>query len=517
MFQKSTSAAMTILALLLVSCVSDPSPQAQSSESGTLEKLVIAISEEPDYMDVTRSLASATRNWAGRNVAETLAVMNLESGEMEPLLAESWEQTEPRRWLIHLRTDVEFSDGSGMTSEDVASSINWGVDDKSASWANFYPTVEKATALDESTVEIATSEVDPVLDRRLSYLFVLPEETLREDFLSTELVGTGPYKLKSWQRGRSLVLERNDLYWGEEAAFESVEFLVRPEANVRVDMVRTGEAHIAIGVPPELADQVANLVSVPGGEVAGFMLNTVGQNEGSIMEDKRVRQAVSYAIDRQAIIDSVFGGLAEPAHCQFDTLDMRGTDPNLEDLPYDPERARSLIQEAGVEGSTVRITMMAPGLWLKSQEQTEATAGYLREVGLKPEITTLSYDRYLDANVALGEGENGPFDMVHVHGGNEYFESSMKTFNNMRSLSAGGGRWMIGDPQMDELARKASSETNPEERLEYMQAFWQRNCEEAYMLAIAVPQALYAVDERIAWQPRPDGVVYLSELEWNEP
>lgn len=516
---------LVALSLLLAACggggvtAADNDDTAADSdvedEGSVPDVLRIAIPGDAENLDVMRGVGTVTRSWIGPNVAETLASWDIETGEIVPLLAEAWEQVDDEQWEVTLREGVHFPDGREMNSQDAVDSINYGMSDDSSFYSTFYPTVEEAEVIDDYRFRLNLLEADPVLPRRLAFLSVVPSELLDEDTLATTLEGTGPYRVSEWRRGQSIRLERNPEYWGDPPQYDAVEFLVRPESGVRANALQAGEIEMAMLIDPEQADQVPQLVSVPGAEVAGFVFNSVGQGRDSITQDIRVRQALNHAIDRDAVVEGVFSGLAVLPQGQFNTQEMTGTDPDVQDFAYDPDLARELLEEAGVLGETIRIGVSV-GRHYKGQEVAEATAQFIRDVGMEVELDTLEHALWLETYRGNATGADNPYDLFSLFHANEFFESGMKTFDALRSMDAGGGFYLIADAEVDRLANEARNEADPDARLEAMQATWRKLHEESYLMTIAVAEFLYGTSDNINWQPRADEVLYLRDVVWED-
>lgn len=503
--------AFTLMALIAASC-QDTGTGSGGDETGTNLDLVIAIPAEPPSMDLMREASTVLYALVAPNIAEGLAYLDINGdGDVEPLLAESWEQVDEQTWRISLRDDVNFSNGDPMTAEDVAASINYGIGEDSSYYDTFYSTVEGAEAVDDTTVEVSLNQPDPIFYRRLPFLRVMPESALNPEDMVSHFEGTGPYVLAEWRRGQSILLERNDSYWGEEPSFETVEYIIRSDENVRVAAVAAGEADIAYQVSSEAEEQVPQLIASPGLEVAGFMLNGASQKPGgSVMADERVRVAVNHAIDRQAIADSIFDGRATLPKCQYNPSFFVGTNSDLVDYDYDPELAKNLISEAGAEGATIDIYTYVD--WQKAEELSEAVANYLTDVGLKPQLHPMQLDQWLEFYLAAAEDKDLPLDMMNLYHSNELFESTVKTFDTMLSVEGGGGRWLIADPELDSAIEEAKTAEDLSEREGNMQRVWEIFCGNADGLPIVVPDFLYAAGANIEWEPRLNAEIVVSEI-----
>lgn len=504
---KSLVALTTCLFLAASACASNNEATGDNNDSASDDTLRIIIQSDPDGMNLMKSSAGVTINQIGRNVGDTLAYQDVENDQILPWLATSWSQVDDLTWEVTLREGVKFHNGEEMTAQDAAASVTYAATPPDTFlWDTYYSIVTGAKATGDYTFEIMTSEPDPVLHKRLPFMYVLPEETLDDEFLAKEVVATGPYEFVSWQRGQNVVIKRFDDYWGDEKPeFETVEFLIRPDPGVGADALRAGEADIVTQLTAEDAQDVPQLIRIPGPEVAGFKLNVPGQKDGSIMEDVRVRQAVNHAVNREEVIESLYGGFATLPQGQFASQAMSGTDPSLQDYEYDPDKARELLKEAGVEGATVTIGN-AVGLFPKGEELTEVMAGYLSEVGLKPKIISNTATQWIDQHRLHAEG--GPAsDLFLLSASNPFYDSTMKSLGSILS-----GIFLVRDPEIQKLGTDALSEPDQDRRNELSQSIWRIIHDEAYMVAVVVPDSLYGVADGLDVHITPEESLYVTQI-----
>jgi peptide/nickel transport system substrate-binding protein len=504
--------AIGVLSLILAGCGGGG---ASGPASGPRpDTLVIAMPSAPSTLDPRKSVENPIDFSVANNVVEGLTYYDQEAKDIRPRLAESWQQEDATHWLVRLRQGVTFHDGSAMTSEDVVQSLRWSRDSQGSAYLASLSSVTDAEPDGEFGVRFTTKAPEPVLPSRLRYLWVLPSE-ITPEAANTRPVGTGPYSVSAYEPGRTLTLARYDGYWGErKGQFPSVEYVIRPEANVRVDALRAGEAQIALAVNQEQAEVVPKLLRADGLEVGGYLLNTVGQTSGSIMTDPRVREAVNMAMDRKTIIDTLWGGEATLPRGQYNPPFMTGTNPDLEDWPYDPDRARQLVREAGREGATVRIRLQTD-IWPKATELAQATVQYLGDIGLQAQLEVVDNPTWIEGYRGHAAGADTPYDMLLTFHGNTFLDSSMRSAVYMKSRAGGGGTWLVGDPELDTMVDAALAEADPALRVEKMQAAWKRGRDGANWVAVVVPNSLYGTAEQVQWTPRPDGFVLLNEIGWN--
>jgi peptide/nickel transport system substrate-binding protein len=478
--------------------------------ASTASDFTVAIKGEPPTLELMRQDDENLYKTIGPNVVETLAVHSLDGSEVKPLLATSWKAIDPKTWSIELRDGVTFSNGDPMTAEDVAASINYAVKDNGAYAINFLSTVDSAEAASDSEVTIHLNADDAIFEERLPFIYVMPKDVVANSD-TNKLVGTGPYEFDKWQRGTELTLKKNPDYWGDpKPAYDTVNFIFREEPTVRASEVQSGNADLAFELSPTSDGQVPQLVTAPGLNVSGYLLNQAGQRQGgSIMEDPKVREAVAHAIDRKSIVEKIYGVGATLANCEYVPSTFPGHSDDLTDPAYDPELAKSLVQQAGVEGATVDIAVKTS--WPNTQEVSQLIAEELTAIGLKPKLHPLTDDQFLDIYHGNPEGADAPYDMATLWHSNEFFTPVIKTFDAMKSIDAGGGIWTINSPALDQAIAAAVDAKDEETRDAAIQNVWKTGCDEVDYITIGTPANLYGVADGIKFSPRADGYLLIND------
>jgi peptide/nickel transport system substrate-binding protein len=209
-------------------------------------------------------------------------------------------------------------------------------------------------------------------------------------------VGTGPFMLKEWISGDRVVFVPNPNYWGSPPKVNSVTYKPVPEGAARAAMLRTGEADIAVKIPPE---EVRNLEGDPNINVlkldsmyqVSYELNNTKDNPP--LSNKMVRQALNHAVDKEAIVKTILMGLGAPMVSPFGPgINFRAT---FEPYRYDPEKAKKMLAEAGYPSGFKLILNTPNGRYMKDREVTEAVQGYLRAVGVQAEVKVWEWSPYM--------------------------------------------------------------------------------------------------------------------------
>ncbi|MBZ0307545.1 MAG: ABC transporter substrate-binding protein, partial [Anaerolineae bacterium] len=318
--------------------------------------------------------------------------------EIIPALAESWEFSEDGSQLTFtLREGVTFHDGSDLTSEDVVVSLNRLLDEEtgSATRSNLL-SIESIEAPDDYTVVLNLSLPDVPLVAALASAntAILPSELIEEGDPSTTTIGTGPFKLESWEAGEKTVLSANEDYWGDGPFVDGIEIRIMPDESEMMEAFRAGELDFAVFNDPLVATQ-------PLGDADATVNFTpaldyhVLQLRASVepLDKLEVRQAISCAIDRQQVINDaadgqgiVTGPLTIPLY-QIDLNDLLCYEQDL-------ERAKELMAEAGLEDGFTLEVIVATAEPPTAEAEAESIKSQLAELNIEVEIEVLPLDTY---------------------------------------------------------------------------------------------------------------------------
>lgn len=325
-----------------------------------------------------------------------------EEGVLEPLLAESITATSDNTYVIELKQGITFSDGSPFNAEVVKANLDWVLNADNGAAFRFLLVVAGQPAevevVDEYTVQITTAIPFAPLPAHLSHgalaMMALAELEQGADFMASNAIGTGPYVLQAWDRDEQVVLARNENYWGDAPAIDTVVFKVVKEDGARIVEIESGTVDVAVRVPPAdiprlEANPNIDVVITPGLRTIYIFFNVTEEP----FDDVRVRQAVNYAVDKQAIVESLFEGAALESRAPF-APPIFGY---AEQEPYtrDVERARALLAEAGVAPGTSVVLYHPTGRYIQDALVADAVRAQLREVGLEVELRTLEWPQYV--------------------------------------------------------------------------------------------------------------------------
>ena len=336
--------------------------------------VILAVPEEPPML--ASHDATATFSYpVMRNVTEALLNRDPKTNALVGELATKWEQTNPTTWRFTLREGVKFHDGTPWNAEAAADGINdmW-LRENRYRVRNFIGPELQATPVSEYVVDVVLESPDPLLPTRF-YFAPFHSPTARKerpDEYPLKPIGTGPYKFVEWVKGQHIKLEANPDWWGNTAAdnggaatIKDVSFVLRPEREVRTAMIQRGEADWARWVSRDQCNAAPQCQGSPTVETMYLRLDTMSPT----LADRRVREAIALAIDKEAIANGIMdGGEIASNMVRSHTF---GYNPELKPYPYDPERAKALIAEAKAAGVPVDapLTMLARrGAYFRSKK-----------------------------------------------------------------------------------------------------------------------------------------------------
>jgi peptide/nickel transport system substrate-binding protein len=427
--------------------------------------------------------------------------------KVQPWLARSYRMVDPRTWEFKLRDDVVFHNGENFTAEAVKFSIERFVDPKTKNiYAGNLKPVERVETPDPHTVRLVTAVPYPSLIANLAdFLLIASPKAFKEmgeDF-ARKPVGTGPYRFVEWVAGERLVVQAVDKHWTGGPWVEKIVWRTITEPAARVTALRTGDADLIANVPP------AQVSAVSGGGMQivrtaglGIMLLILNPAKGPL-SDKRVRQALNYAIDKEKIIRGLYAGAARPLNGPWSTIN-EGYDPSLPlPYPYNPDKAKQLLAEAG-HGSGLKLTLVTPnGRYLNDRQVAEAAAGDLRKVGVEMEVTPLEWGAVIKE---LQEKRADGFLLMQNNA--DTFQIASTCF----SSKIKGLPWQnYANPRVDALIEQVGQELNERERLGLFKELGRQLVEDAPWVFLHQQDDVYGVRDRVTgWKPKGDQIIYVT-------
>ncbi len=408
-------APLAALALALTACTAGssttPTPATGSGGStggASTEKITLGLIAEPANLDFTKTDGAAIPQALLVNVYEGLVKLD-QDGKIVPALATSWKVSDDHKtYTFELAPGAKFTNGAAFTADDAVFSINRVKTDWTTSLKAAMDVVTEAKALSPTQLQVTlAAPSNDWLYRMTTHLGAMFSKTGVDD-LANKPIGTGPYTFTSWNRGDSITLTRNESYWGTKPFYQSVVLKYFKDATALNNALLTGTINVVTTVqaPEALGQFTSNpKYQVIEGTTNGEVLLSFN-NKNDIFKDKRVRQAIRYAIDHKALMDTCWAGKGTLIG-SF----VPPTDPWYEDLtgvtPFSKEKATALLTEAGKVGATLRLRVPTLPYAVSCGQVVKAQ---LEAVGFKVALESLEFPAAWLAQVFKG----GDFDMSIV-------------------------------------------------------------------------------------------------------
>jgi peptide/nickel transport system substrate-binding protein len=422
--------------------------------------------------------------------------------EHEPALATSWEAVNDTTWVFHLRKGVKFHNGEDFNAEAVKYSIERVLNpEQKARKKAYLAYIDRVEVQDPYTVRISTKGPSGTLIVSLGYaLAILPPKYLKEKgdaYFLTHPVGTGPYKFVRWVKDEEIVLEANENYWAGPPNIKTVVFKPIPEDSARVAALLSGEVDIITGVPSHLRGMIdkskrTHVEAASSPLSVHVHMDTL--KEGPI-QDKRVRQAINYGVDKETLIKYVHDGNGEALGSPLTPLHF-GYDSSVKPYPYDPMKAKALLKDAGY-ASGLTVTLNSPsGRYPKDKEVAEAIAGQLAKVGITVKVQPHEWASYM--KMMFSPEGAGPLYMVGWAGNLDADQILYGTLH----CGAVFSRWC--NKEFDRYLDHGRATLDQKERERLYSAAAQLVHEEAPWLFLYHGVDFYGVSNRVVnWKPTP--------------
>jgi peptide/nickel transport system substrate-binding protein len=389
-------------------------PRFAQDDAAPAGTLVLAQGADPETLDPHRTTTRSTWNVLGSMYETLTRVMFSAEGEFElqPGLATSWELNEgsDTEWTVTLQDGVTYHNGEAFDAEAAKFSIDRMLEGGEELIARTYVQyIESVEVVDPLTLAITTTGPYPLLPLDMSNIYMVPPqytaETAPEEF-ALQPVGTGPFRFVEWVPDDHLTVEANTGYWSSGPRLQSVQFLPIPEGSTRAAGLSTGEVDVAtlIAIPDVATLQNTPDVTVHTGPSQRTVFIVLSNLDDGPTSNQMVRQALNYAVNKEAIIENVMQGYATILQGQTITPQYFGFNPDLAPYPYDPDRARELLAEAGYPDGFDATLYTPRGRYVFDFETSQAVAGLLAEVGVNVTVEPLEWAVFIErlANSDLG-------------------------------------------------------------------------------------------------------------------
>lgn len=474
-------------------------PYACAQTHGSVNIAVTETSETHNPYGDSNSLMYGV--WC--HVYGCLIEYDFDKADYTGILAQGWEVTDPKMWIFHLRRDIRWQNGEPLRADDVVHSFNRVMTDPQSKQKQNLSMVAGVQAVDDHTVKVTTKEPTAPL---LSYLtqFIITNKAVFDQYgpkLADEQhpVGAGEYKLERLMPGQMFALVKNTDFPGMQGrrdAPDRIVYEIVREPEARTVGLFNGEFQIVQRLPPNMIAEVENNPNTKVVSVAAAEFMFLGMTpKRPPWNDKLVRQAVCYAINRDAIVKSILGGQA----MRLDGVvgpGQIGYDPNTrERYPYDPEKAKALLRRAGFPNGIDVDFYTSTGRYLFDRTIATAIVPMLAAVGIRATLHTPEVSTYW-SDIQRGEvpfyywGRQSVIDPSPAL--SQYFETG------------GSPRIGVSDPNIDRLLRQERVTFDPEERKKILNQAFDAILEAAPACFLWRYRNVYGVAKSIDFRPVPD-------------
>lgn len=357
--------------------------------------LVLGVVLEPPHLDPTAGAAAAIDEILYANVFEGLTRIG-PSGEVLPALAESWTISDDGKvYTFKLHKGVKFHDGTDFDAEDVKFSLDRArAPDSVNAQKGLFAAIDTVEVIDPETVQVTLKHPQGAFLYNMGWgdaVIVAPESA---DSNKEKPIGTGPFRFEHWAKGSAVTLVKSDNYWGDPVALDKVEFRFIPDAAAAVPAVLSGDVQAFPFFPADAVSQVEGnpQLKVVIGSTEGETILAMN-NKKPPLDNLKVRQAISYALDREAIIDGASGGLGQPIGSHVSPSNKAYVDLTGR-YPHDAAKAREMLKEAGFENGFKTTLKLPPPAYARDGGQI--IASQLRNVGIQADIIPVEWAQWLD-------------------------------------------------------------------------------------------------------------------------
>ena len=484
-------------------------------------KVIIAQGVDPTTLDIMNQQESPA-SIVGSHIFEPLVARD-SSLKIQPWLAtELPKLISPQVWEVKLRKGVKFHNGEDFNADSAKFSLERVKDAKLRASSNFRP-IERVEIVDPYTIRVHTSKPWPVFTSIMVFnqaAMYPPKAYAGKETadISRNPIGTGPYKFVRWAKDEEIVLEANTGWWRGAPAIKTVVFKPIPDDAVRVAALQNGEVDVAVNIPPHLANPIANhpklfLSTAPSIRTIQLMFQThefdpkthkaTGPYKG-VTADKRVRQAIQYAIDADDIIKNVLDGKGIRVATMLTSMHF-GFDPGLKPIKHDVAQTKKLLAEAGFPGGVELVLNGPQGRYVRDKEVLEAAAGQLSKAGFKPQVKTFEFVNYL--NTLTYQHKGGPvwligwgtptLDAETVYGPLFTDGANLTTYKNA---------------DIDGLFAQAQTEMDEKKRRDIYHRINKIWVDDAAAAMLYQQLDLYGANKRLNWKARSDERIQAWEM-----
>jgi len=471
--------------------------------------ITIAQPADATTMDPGRSTQVLTVNYF-HNLYDTLTRWDVNL-KLQPALATAWKPVGETAWEVTLRSGVKFHDGTPLTAEDVKAVYERILTPGKTVVTAGFATIDKIEAASPTLLKITTKKPDPLMPVRMAQMggYIYPKRFANDEGakeLARKPIGSGAYRFVEWVKDDRLVMDANREWWGwggKPPAIEKVVWKPIPDDFARLSALQGNEVDVVTNVPPDQM-KIVRVLTVPATRTVALTMNAAAPP----MADRRVRQALHYATDINAIIKNLYAGQGKPFTGGVADTDF-GFNPALKPYPYDPAKAKALLAEYG---SPVEVTLYAgSGTMVNDKQLLEALADMWGQVGVKAKINMMEMaqrqkmlnERQLPAGgLLLANPQSTLLDMDGV------------VWRIYHPNGFNGKYWAASQPgqRFHDIMEQARYTMDQKKRKELYTEATRIMHEEKPWLELFQEVVIYGISKRMSFKPRADYRLIVSEM-----
>jgi peptide/nickel transport system substrate-binding protein len=425
-----------------------------------------------------------------------------------PRLATGWKSTGDKSWEFKLRPNVTFHDGSPLTSADVKFSIERTYDPNAKTLvATVFTTIDRIETPDPLTVVFTTKESDPLLPSRLAFYGgqIIPKayvEKVGPDEFNAKPIGSGVVTFKEWVKDDRLVLDANAAYWGGAPDFDRVVLKPVPENQPRIAALLAGQADIALKLTPDQVEQLKSNQKVrpEGASYAGLYVLCVNAKVAPL-DNPKVKQALSLAIDREGIVQSLWRGQGTVPNGFVAAGDALGYDPARKPFEYNADKAKVLLAAAGYQNE--EIVLESSTVVGNDRQMSEAVVEMWNKAGVNARI------ELIESSVRAQKNRDRAFKGL-------FWSDPTSTLQDpdgmmYRLLAPGGPQDYWRDPEWDNLGQSARFSLDPKARDAAYRRMQEIMDVHLPWIPVIVPIESHGVAAYVNWRSNPNQTMELRK------
>jgi peptide/nickel transport system substrate-binding protein len=485
------------------------------------DRVVVAFGSNIPTLD-PHMHSSRLAHIADWHLYDTLMDRDPKTYKPSPGLATSLRNVNALTWELKLRTGVKFHNGEPFNAEAVKFTIDRVLDPatKSVTRGNF-TWIKEVKVVDENTVQLITAKPFPAAPEFLTLAYIVPPKYLKsvgDEEFSRKPVGTGPYKFVEWKKAEHLIVEANEAYWRDSPKgmpkIKTIVFRTIPETTTQIAELLSGGVDIIRNVPP---DQIAVVKDSPNARISAtkilrvnsLLLDNAGRASNTPLTNQKVREAIAYAINVDEMLKTILGGYAERTATGVNPLHF-GFDGSIKPYPYDPERAKKLLAEAGYpKGFEITLNTYS-GTITSMDQMADAVTGYLAKVGIKVKRRHIE-----DVGMWTTSGKEGKLEGIQYYswGSNSIFDADAILYALTYSKEPLS---YTKDAALDQLLDEGRTQIDPKKRQEAYAKAQELIHEKFYWIPINVQYTIEGVNKKLNYEAGSDEMMRVYSASWKD-